>query len=569
MPGTPSVAILRDIQTLFDLGTAAGMTDRQLLERFADGRDPCSDAAFEFLILRHGPMILRVCRNVLRDEADVADAFQATFLVLVRRRETLRRLESVGGWLYGVACRVAARARVDAARRQKAEQRAALRVVEAVDPAEDIPMNREFGPVVQEEVRRLPEKYRAVVVLCYWQSLTHDQAAAQIGCPLGTVRSRLARARKFLHRRLTRRGLAPLAALVTTALDGSTGWSSPLAAVPAALVKQTIHASAAAASGQALSYIVSGATASLVKRVLWSLAMINIKTAGVGLALVSLLGFGTAFVAIHARPGHAQSERKNDTGVAQPAQRKDPPGTALVYQRARDTLTILKIVPDGSTVKKGDVICEFNSAELADQLDTQHIAAFSARGTHENRVAASEIANLSLKEYSEYLYKIELAEIEAAILKAEGDLTVALDTEKAAGKIPSGRSFVKSARFALSAAQLRKQALLEVTRPKRVKELELAVATAKTEELTSKVLWEVAESRSKRLERLIGFCKILAPRDGKLVYYCGPEGSKPRLASKADGSTAPWPFIEVGAQVQPNQLLFKIVPVTEPAVPPK
>ncbi len=196
MAGISSVAILRDIQTLFDVGTASGMTDRQLLERFANRRDVAADAAFEVLILRHGPMVLRVCRNMLRDEADVADAFQATFLVLVRRRETLRAIESVGGWIYGVACRVAARARVDAARRQKVEQRAALRVVEAVSPAEEFSMSRDFGPAIQEEVRCLPEKYRAVVVLCYWQSLTHGQAAAQLGCPLGTVRSRLARARQ-------------------------------------------------------------------------------------------------------------------------------------------------------------------------------------------------------------------------------------------------------------------------------------------------------------------------------------------------------------------------------------
>ncbi len=109
MAGNPSVAIVRDIQTLFDAGTSAGLTDRQLLERFTNRRDASSDTAFEVLISRHGPMVLRVCRNLLREESDVADAFQATFLVLVRKRETIRRLESVGGWLYGVACRVAAR----------------------------------------------------------------------------------------------------------------------------------------------------------------------------------------------------------------------------------------------------------------------------------------------------------------------------------------------------------------------------------------------------------------------------------------------------------------------------
>ena len=107
MTRSPSVTALRDIQTLFDTGTASGLTDRQLLERFSSRRDPSSDAAFEVLVLRHGPMVLRVCRNMLHDEADAADAFQATFLVLVRGRGSIRKLESVGGWLYGVACRVA------------------------------------------------------------------------------------------------------------------------------------------------------------------------------------------------------------------------------------------------------------------------------------------------------------------------------------------------------------------------------------------------------------------------------------------------------------------------------
>ena len=110
MAGGPSVAVLRDIQSLFDTGTLNGLSDRQLLERFAGRRDASSEAAFEVLVLRHGPMVLRVCRNVLGDSTDAEDAFQATFLVLVRRCGSIRRLESLGSWLYGVACRVAARA---------------------------------------------------------------------------------------------------------------------------------------------------------------------------------------------------------------------------------------------------------------------------------------------------------------------------------------------------------------------------------------------------------------------------------------------------------------------------
>ena len=136
MAGGPSGAVVRDIQMLFDAGTASGLSDRQLLERFTGGRDAAAEAAFEVLVMRHGPMVLRVCRNVLGDSTDAQDAFQATFLVLVKRSGSIRRLESVGSWLYGVACRVAARAKVEAARRRAAERRGALRVVQAVDPTE-------------------------------------------------------------------------------------------------------------------------------------------------------------------------------------------------------------------------------------------------------------------------------------------------------------------------------------------------------------------------------------------------------------------------------------------------
>ena len=125
-------------------------------------------------------------------------------------------------------------ARVEAARRRAAERRGALRVIQAVDSTEDNqPDHAEFGPIIQEEVRRLPEKYRAVVALCYWQGLTQEQAAAQLGCPLGTVRSRLARARGKLHARLTRRGLAPLAGFVAAG-------SNPI--LPRPLASASFHA---------------------------------------------------------------------------------------------------------------------------------------------------------------------------------------------------------------------------------------------------------------------------------------------------------------------------------------
>jgi len=301
MAGDSSVALLRNIQTLFDLGTVGGLSDRQLLERFAGRRDASAEAAFEVLVLRHGPMVLRVCSNVLRDPTDAQDAFQATFLVLVRRCGAIRKLESLGSWLYGVAYRVAARARVEVARRRAAERRGGLRVVAAMDSGDDGERDRgEMGPAIQEEVRRLPERYRAVVVLCYWEGLTQEQAAAQLGCPLGTVRSRLARARALLHRRLTHRGLAPLAGVVAASFDSASAGvvASRLASVPSQLIQSTVRAAAQVAAGQATAQVASGVVASLVQQVHRSMTMIKTcKT----MTVFCVVGLVVAGVSVWAR----------------------------------------------------------------------------------------------------------------------------------------------------------------------------------------------------------------------------------------------------------------------------
>jgi len=321
-----SVAVLRDIQTLFDSGTASGLSDRQLLERFIRGGDASAEGAFEVLVLRHGPMVLQVCRNALGDATDAQDAFQATFLVLVRRCGSIRRLDSVGGWLYGVACRVAARARVDAARRRAAERRGALRVVEAVEPNDrGEPEQAEFSPALQEEVRRLPEKYRSVVVLCYWQGLTQEQAAAQLGCPLGTVRSRLARARDLLRSRLVRRGLAPLAGVVAAEL-GSSSASASLAALrlsplPAALAHSTVKAAAQVAAGEAVARVSSGLVASLVQHVLWSLTMLKICRL---LVACTFIGLGVLGASLWAQQPRQKRPRPHPAAQAERGPQEKP-----------------------------------------------------------------------------------------------------------------------------------------------------------------------------------------------------------------------------------------------------
>jgi len=190
------------------------LSDGQLLARFLAGHDQAGELAFEALVKRHGPMVQTVCRQVLADPADIHDAWQAVFLVLARRANAIRKRESLASWLHGVALRVAARARISAIRRgirdrrtAEAAQAHALETLAAESPASCSIYHKERDGLIHHEVSRLPEKFRAPIVLCYLQGLTHDEAAASLSWPVGTVRSRLSRAKAALRRRLSRRGL--------------------------------------------------------------------------------------------------------------------------------------------------------------------------------------------------------------------------------------------------------------------------------------------------------------------------------------------------------------------------
>src|SRR6266542_3930455 len=212
MPGGPVSPMLRFFRKVAASGDAGQLSDGQLLQRFVSMRD---EASFAALVRRHGAMVLRVCRQVLREPHDAEDAFQATFLVLVRRAGSVGRPELLGNWLYGVAYRVAARARGGLVRRRAHEQPVADL---AAAPARETNAD-DVGPLVQEEVQRLPSKYRAPVVLCHLQGRTNEEAARQLGWPVGTVKVRLMRARELLRNRLVRRGLALSAGALALALS--------------------------------------------------------------------------------------------------------------------------------------------------------------------------------------------------------------------------------------------------------------------------------------------------------------------------------------------------------------
>ncbi len=189
MANGPSKRVLGQVHRLFQLGAVGTLSDAQLLDRFVSGRDEAAEAAFEELVIRHAPMVLQVCRNVLHDAHDAEDAFQAVFLVLASRAGSIRRAGSIGSWLFGVARRVAARSRRGAARRRTLDRRVAERNPEAYVPSHDDP-DRE---VLHQEIEGLPERLRAPVVLCYLQGMSYEMGARQLGLSEAAIRGRLAR----------------------------------------------------------------------------------------------------------------------------------------------------------------------------------------------------------------------------------------------------------------------------------------------------------------------------------------------------------------------------------------
>ena len=236
---TETLADVRtQLETLFHQGMLGGLTDSELLARFLAGDAPSAEAAFAILVDRHGPMVMRVCRSALGTPHDAEDASQAVFLVLARRAGSVRRRDSAASWLYGVARRVAARARRDDARRRKHERRRAEMAARHMEA----PVVSDACEGIYEEIDALPEIYRSALVLCYLEGLSHEQAARWLRCPLRTLQSRLLRAKGRLRERLARRGASLPAVLPPLANS-----SSP----SAAWVKTTAEAARAFAAGQA------------------------------------------------------------------------------------------------------------------------------------------------------------------------------------------------------------------------------------------------------------------------------------------------------------------------------
>jgi RNA polymerase sigma factor (sigma-70 family) len=272
-------------------------TDGDLLGEFVERR---SEAAYEGLLRRHGRMVWGVCLRLLGHVQDAEDAFQATFLVLARKAADVAPRELVGNWLYGVAYQTAVRARATSGKRRVRERQVTTMPEPEIAPS----AWDDLQPVLDAELSRLPEKYRAVLVLCDVEGRTRKEAARHLTCPEGSVSSRLARARTMLAKRLARRGLAlSAAALATLLVDRALG------SVPATLMGSTLKAAGLVTAGQALARAaVSPSVAVLTKGVLQTMYLAKLKTLTAVVLILGMLGLGSGLL-LHAAATANQTSR--------------------------------------------------------------------------------------------------------------------------------------------------------------------------------------------------------------------------------------------------------------------
>ena len=491
--------VVRYLQHLTDLQNGSGLSDAELLERYVRQRD---EAAFELLLWRHGVLVLNVCRRILHREADAEDAFQATFLAFVRKAPSIERRGSVASWLYKVAYRVAlearARARKTAARERAGGESLAIEM-------EANPLWDELRPILDEELNRLPERLRRPFVLCYLEGKTNDEAARELGCPAGTIYSRLARGRELLRRRLLRRGVTLSAVALTAALAENTIQALPTAP----LVTMTRRAATLFAAGHAAAGRVPPQVTALAEGVLRTMFLSKVRMTALLLLVAGLLTAGGVWTQ-HALKAAAEPEARKVEEAKKPVRvvRPSPGGLERIAQlpghvRAAAQQQVsaavsgyLKrlLVDTGDLVKKGQLLAEIDAPLLVKDAEQaaasyelakgqlQEAKAHVATAEAESRFAASRIkageaklrsdrAYLAHREKQTERYKQLLAErsIDArlvneqedrreAALEAVNASQEALTTARASvlvsqSKIESAKAAVASAEASLRIAQ--------------------------------------------------------------------------------------------------------------------
>jgi RNA polymerase sigma factor (sigma-70 family) len=422
MADVPLVPVLRHLRRIAGAGGPPENGDEQLLERYARRRDP---AAFEELLRRHGPMVWRVCRRFLRDAHEAEDAFQATFLALVRQAGSLRKPAALSSWLHGVAYRIAHKAFA------KGERRRALPAPGAgtatPDPVQES-ARRELVRAIEEEVASLPEKYRAPLLLCYWEGKTGEEVARQLRWPCGTVRTRLIMARRLLHERLARRGLALPAGVVALLLAPGAGEAAlPPAHTLVAAVRATSARVSASAPANPMTEGVPRAT-----------FLSNLKISG--LALAAALALATGGELLHGPSAGRTAPPQRPVVAAKPDTslwgRPGAGSRAAPVDRFGDPL------PPGALARMGTVRL-FHGGDL---LDPSTLFAFAPDGktlaSHIDRMAVAlwdtttgkEIRRLAVDRVGGVIASLAYSADGKTLITVNRDLTICL-WEAATGKL--------------------------------------------------------------------------------------------------------------------------------------
>jgi RNA polymerase sigma factor (sigma-70 family) len=401
-------AIDVQLRTLWRVGAAGEADDQSLLARYARGPDDGGEEAFRVLVERHGPMVLRVCRQVIGNPQDAEDATQAVFLVLARKATSIRVEGTVAPWLYGVARRVAARARGRAAYRREAEVRTAGVAASRRDNAGHQDPDAADWEMIHQEVDRLPEKYRAPIVLCYLQGQTYEQAARRIGCPVGTVRVRLSRARERLRGRLEHRGLGPERVTAVGWFLPGPDQALPLAAAAAgeplargaAWVEATVKAARALSLGRhAMAGTVPAAVLNLYESVVRAMMLNHFVTAGAWLLAAGMIGAGAVGLAADRPGGQNQAARAQPqpqptaTEASQPKPPAEPPvdldspETLRQHTDRRVALARQRLEAQRAYYEEGRITLD----RYIDASQQLMLAETAASTTKDQRVAAAKV----------------------------------------------------------------------------------------------------------------------------------------------------------------------------------
>jgi RNA polymerase sigma factor (sigma-70 family) len=331
--------VLQQLRGAVLLREAEGLTDGQLLEAYISHRD---EAAVAALVQRHGPMVWGVCRRVLGNHQDAEDAFQATFFVLVRKAAAIASPALLANWLYGVALQTALKARTTVARRKVRERQ----VTDMPEPAvAEQDLWEDLRPLLDQELSRLPDRSRAVIVLCDLEGKTRQEAARYLGLPEGTVASRLARARVMLAKRLARRGVVLSAGALAAALARNVA----AAGVPTSVASSTVRAASHLAAGQAATGVISAKVVALAEGVMKTMFLTKLKVATVVLLVVVLIGVG-AVIGVRAQKALA---------AGPPNASKTPPGKEADKPRTdkdllQGTWEFVSLTQGGQTLQRED-----------------------------------------------------------------------------------------------------------------------------------------------------------------------------------------------------------------------